>query len=442
MGAVLGLLVVVVEVAVGAGTVGGDVGEQGIPDEAEMDVVARRGLPGREPHGALEAALTDRRLEVVAHVLDEEAGLVDGLDQVGGQLLVGREGGPLLAGVLHRLRCGRLSQPTPLGGPGWEVCPRRQSRRFVGGPPPGRPGAPPELRRNSAAHRARGCYYTADLRFSVRPCGTFIPTRRRACADSGHAAGIEPGIPAPDHADRACDRCPRPGEPERHRLVVLPFRPSLPCGRSDRAGRGRRPPGPELARRQLPLRPPGQAAARGDDQVVAVGVDRRGRAAGSVGAGRLGRDPRLRRVAGLPGCRLLGSGRRRVRRPRVDTPRAGGGGNRLPSGRGIFPLGPSHPRAHHLGARLRGSRAVRTVGAAAGTHPGGLPSGAGGAGSTPVPTGTLLPGRSGPSAGACPHPGPGSGPRSGACAGARRCACCRTRSDSRPGSRAGPRCGG
>ena len=154
--------------------------------------------------------------------------------------------------------------------------------------------------------------------------------------------------------------------------------------------------------------------------------------AGSVGAGRLGRGPRLRRVAGLPGCRLLGSGRRRVRRPRVDTPRAGGGGNRFPSGRGILPLGPSHPRAPHLGARLWGSRAVRGAGAAAGPHPGGLPSGAGGPGSTPVPTGTHLPGRSGPSAGACPRPGPGSGPRSDTCAGARRRACCRPSSDSAP----------
>jgi hypothetical protein len=113
MRTVLGFVVVVVELAIRAGSVGGDEGQEGIPCVAHMDVISRRWFPG-EPHGAFETPLAQPGFEMVAHVLDAEAGCVDRLEQVGGELLVRREGGPLgrllrpcLAGsgmLRHRLR--------------------------------------------------------------------------------------------------------------------------------------------------------------------------------------------------------------------------------------------------------------------------------------------------------------------------------------------------
>ena len=213
---------------------------------------------------------------------------------------------------------------------------------FQEGPGRVRPTGPLARLGKTAAHRARGCYYTAELRFSFRPCGRSIPTRRRACANSGLAAGIWPGNPAPDHADGTRDGCPRARERERHRIALLPVRPPLPRRRPVGAGGGRRPQRADLARRHLPIRPPRQAPARGDDQVVPRRADRRGGAAhaGSSsrrcrGAGRLGRR-RLRARGGLrdrhlqrarwriPGARLdVGGARLRERSSRPPATRRG-----------------------------------------------------------------------------------------------------------------------
>ena len=88
--AVLRLVVVVVQLAVRTRAVGGDEGQQRVPRVADVHVVARRRLAG-EPDRALEAALAEAGLEVVADVLDAEPGGVDRLEQVGGELLVRRE---------------------------------------------------------------------------------------------------------------------------------------------------------------------------------------------------------------------------------------------------------------------------------------------------------------------------------------------------------------
>jgi hypothetical protein len=89
VGTVLGVLLVVVELAVGAAAVAGDVGHQRVPREVDVHVVARGRLRRGQPDGALEAALADARLDVVPDVLDAQTAAVDGLEKVRGELLVG-----------------------------------------------------------------------------------------------------------------------------------------------------------------------------------------------------------------------------------------------------------------------------------------------------------------------------------------------------------------
>ena len=89
--AVLRLVVVVVELAVGARPVRRDERQQRVPGVADVHVVARRRVAG-QPHGALEAALAEPGLEVMPDVLDAEPDAVDRLEEVGGELLVRGEG--------------------------------------------------------------------------------------------------------------------------------------------------------------------------------------------------------------------------------------------------------------------------------------------------------------------------------------------------------------
>src|SRR4029077_709626 len=91
--AVLRLLVVVVQLAVGAGAVRRHVREERVPQEAHVHVIARR-LRRREAYGALEPALADAGFDVVADVVNDEPGSVDGLEQVGCELLVRGERRP------------------------------------------------------------------------------------------------------------------------------------------------------------------------------------------------------------------------------------------------------------------------------------------------------------------------------------------------------------
>ena len=120
--AVLGVLLVVVELAVGPAPVAGHVRHQRVPGEVDVHVVARRRLRRREAHRALETALADAGLDVMANVLDAQSAPVDRLQQVGGELLVRgkwRPGLGVLAGretfsrVLRHLQ----SQPKPADVP-------------------------------------------------------------------------------------------------------------------------------------------------------------------------------------------------------------------------------------------------------------------------------------------------------------------------------------
>ena len=115
---VLRLLVIVVELAVGAGAVRGDEREQRIPREAEVHVVPRRRVAG-EADGALEAALAQARLDMVADVLDAQPGPVDRLEQVRGELLVGRK---------RRAACDRLGTRLAAGGHRHRQRPARSCR--------------------------------------------------------------------------------------------------------------------------------------------------------------------------------------------------------------------------------------------------------------------------------------------------------------------------
>ena len=106
---VLGFIVVVVQLAIGARTVGGDEGEQRVPREAEVHVVAGWGLAGK-PDGALEAPLSQARLDVMAHILDAQPGPVERLQHVGRELLVGGK-----RRLLRRLLGSGLPRPGMLG---------------------------------------------------------------------------------------------------------------------------------------------------------------------------------------------------------------------------------------------------------------------------------------------------------------------------------------
>src|SRR6202011_3600376 len=102
MWTVLRLFIVVVQLAVGPRSIGGDEGEQSVPDEAQVDVIARRRVTP-EPDGALEAPLAETRLHMVANILDGETHAVDGLEQVRGEFLVRGERRPIRRGFGARL---------------------------------------------------------------------------------------------------------------------------------------------------------------------------------------------------------------------------------------------------------------------------------------------------------------------------------------------------
>ena len=106
--AVLRVLLVVVQLAVGAGPIAGDVRHQRVPREADVHVIARRRVAS-EPDGALETAFAEPRLDVVPDVLDAQAPPVDRLEQVRGELLVRGKRRPVRRGLGARLTRGGIA---------------------------------------------------------------------------------------------------------------------------------------------------------------------------------------------------------------------------------------------------------------------------------------------------------------------------------------------